>query len=359
MAHRPVAFIATKCFEGESPRSIYRLPISEYVDYNCVKNAILKAYDYHKQESQTHVEFAHEKEVYFDRWCNSREVGTDFEKLRQVILIEEFQRCVCDNIKTYLDEQKVENLAKAAAYANDYALTHKSTFNKNRSIGSTKKSYPEVAKTSENLAREKNSDKGQTSNQTMSKDKKPRSFALVCYYCKKPGHVMSDCWLLKKRREKEATPCAFVSRKSNWCPNPNRAESSIGSDKSEIIREEFKAFVSEGFVSLESSSSQVTIKILRNTGATQSLLLDGVLPLSISTSTGESVIFQGIEGGCINVPLHKVNLVSVLVTGSVGVGTRPTLPIKGVSLLLGNDLAGGNVVADPKVTSKPITLVST
>ena len=38
------------------------------------------------------------------------------------------------------------------------------------------------------------------------------------------------------------------------------------------------------------------------------------------------------------------------------VGTRP---IKGVSLLLGNDLAGGKVVADPKVTSKPITLVST
>ena len=51
--------------------------------------------------------------------------------------------------------------------------------------------------------------------------------------------------------------------------------------------------------------------------------------------------------------IHKVNLVSDLVTDSVVVGTRPTLPIKGVSLLLGNDLAGG------KVTSKPITLDST
>ena len=347
------------------------LPISECVDYNSVKNTILKAYElvpeayhqkfrnYRKQESQTHVEFAHEKEVYFDRWCNSREVGTDFEKLRQVILIEEFKRCVRDDIKTYLDEQKVENLAKAAAYADDYALTHKSTFNKNKSFGPAKKSYPEIGKKSENVAPEKSSDKGQTSNQTMSKDRKPRSFAPVCHYCKKPGHVMSDCWLLKKRREKEAMPNAFVSSKSNWHSNPNRAESSIGLDKSEIIREEFKPFVSEGFVSLESSSSQVPIKILRDTGATQSLLLEGVLPLSVSTSTGESVIAQGIEGGCVNVPLHKVNLVSDLVTGSVVVGTRPTLPIKGVSLLLGNDLAGGKVVADPKVTSKPITLVST
>ena len=91
-----------------------------------------------EQESQTHVEFAHEKEVYFDRWCNSRQVGTDFEKLRQVILIEEFKRCVRDDIKTSLDEQKVENLAKAAAYADDYALTYKSTFNKSRSFGSTR-----------------------------------------------------------------------------------------------------------------------------------------------------------------------------------------------------------------------------
>ena len=110
------------------------------------------------------------KKYTFDRWCNSREVGTDFEKLRQVILIEEFKRCFHDDIKSYLDEQKVENLAKAAAYADDYALTHKSTFNKSRSFGSSKKSYPEVGRKSENLAPEKSSDKGQSSNQTINKD---------------------------------------------------------------------------------------------------------------------------------------------------------------------------------------------
>ena len=84
---------------GKAQEAYMALPISECVDYNSVKNAILKACElvpeayrqkfrnYRKQESQTHVEFAHEKEVYLDRWCNSRDVGTDFEKLRQVILI--------------------------------------------------------------------------------------------------------------------------------------------------------------------------------------------------------------------------------------------------------------------------------
>ena len=161
----------------------------------------------------------------------------------------------------------------------------------------------------------------------MSKDWKPRSFVPVCHYYKKPGHVVSDCWLLKKRIEKEATPNAFVSSKSNWHSNPNRTETSISLDKSEIIREEFKP--SEGFVSLKSSSSQVPIKILRDTGATQSLLLEGVVPLGLSTSTGESVIAQGIEGSCVKVPLHKVNLVSDLVAGSVVVDTRPLYPLKG------------------------------
>ena len=78
-----------------------------------------------------------------------------------------------------------------------------------------------------------------------------------------------------KRREKEATPNAFVSSKYNLRSNPNRAESSIGLKKPEIIREEFKPFLSEGFVSKESSSSQIPIKILKDTGATQSLLLEG------------------------------------------------------------------------------------
>ena len=161
----------------------------------------------------------------------------------------------------------------------DGVIPGKSTFNKSRSFGFTMKSFPEVGKNSKNIAPEKSSDKGQTSNQTMRKDKilDPDPLLLCAITVKKPGHVMSDCWLLKKRREKEARPNAFVSSKSNWYSNPNGTESSIGLDKSEIIREEFKHFVSKGFVSLESSSSQVPIKILSDTGATQSLLLEGVL----------------------------------------------------------------------------------
>ena len=64
-----------------------------------------------------------------------------------------------------------------------------------------------------------------------------------------------------------------------------------------------------------------------------------------------SVIAQDIEGGCVNILLHKVNLASDLVTGFVVV-SRPTL-------VIGYDLTAGKVVADPKVTLKLLILVST
>ena len=94
---------------------------------------------------------------------------------------------------------------------------------------------------------------------------------------------MSDCWLLNKKREKKVMPNAFMSSKTNWHSIRNTAESSTGLDKFESIRNEFKPLVPEGFVSLENSSIQVSIKILRDTAATQSLLLDGVLSLNVNT----------------------------------------------------------------------------
>ena len=39
-----------------------------------------------KQERQTHVEFAREKENLFDRWCHSQNIGDDFNKLTHSVL---------------------------------------------------------------------------------------------------------------------------------------------------------------------------------------------------------------------------------------------------------------------------------
>ena len=85
-------------------REIYtQLSLEQSSDYDKVKELILKAYelvpeayrqkfrDCRKEPNQTHVEFARTKEQLFDRWCSSKKVGSDHEKLRQLMLVEEFK----------------------------------------------------------------------------------------------------------------------------------------------------------------------------------------------------------------------------------------------------------------------------
>ena len=109
-----------------------------------------------------------------------------------------------------------------------------------------------------------------------------------------------------------------------------------------------------GFVSLSGDNCPPTpIKIFRDTGASQSLILADILPFSEKTSSGTSVLIQGVECGTVDIPLHHVNLSSDLVTGLVVIAITPSLTFKGVHLLLGNDLAGDKVVVNPLVTDTP------
>ena len=58
--------------------------------------------------------------------------------------------------------------------------------------------------------------------------------------------------------------------------------------------------------------------------------------------------------GIVSVPLHSIHLESELVTGDVVVDLRPTLPMAGVSLILGNNLAGKTVMPELLVISDPM-----
>ena len=80
-------------------------------------------------------------------------------------------------------------------------------------------------------------------------------------------------------------------------------------------------------VSLPDGHGSVPVRILRDTGAAQSFMLSGVLPLSDNTYTGTHVLVRGFEMTPVQVPLHRVCLSSKLVNGEVVVGVRQCLPI--------------------------------
>ena len=125
-----------KVLTGRAREIFTHLSAEQSNDYDYVKDLILRSYQLNaeayrqqfrncrKDVDQTYVEFARIKEQHFDRWCRSKSVGQDFEKLRQLILIEEFKRCVHNSIKTFIDEKKVETVHEAADFADEYFLTH-------------------------------------------------------------------------------------------------------------------------------------------------------------------------------------------------------------------------------------------
>ncbi|KAJ8050568.1 hypothetical protein HOLleu_03818 [Holothuria leucospilota] len=365
-------------FTGKAQEVYSALSIEDSMDYDKVKKAILQAYElvpeayrqkfrkYRKADTQTYVEFAYQKERHFDRWCASKKVST-FDTFRQLMLVEEFKRCVNDDIKTHLEENKADKLSEVANLADQYALTHKfskvgQTQNKGQfsrpnkkygnsgnNSGTTSNSGSQSGSISPTNSGKKQPDSSRQKNDQVSSNK--AAFKdISCGFCHKKGHTMANCFTLAKLKETETASNALAN-----VENSSEVVVTLRPNSNDKIKEEYLPFVSEGFISLDGNSAHppVKIKILRDTGATQSLLLDGVLPLSDSTSTGANVLIQGVECGFISVPLHKINLKSDLVSGSVIVGVRPTLPVKGVSLLLGNDLAGGKVVANAILTDKP------
>ena len=52
-------------------------------------------------------------------------MAQDFNKLSQLMLLEEFKSCLTPQMKTYLDERKVDGLSQTTVLADDYSLTHK------------------------------------------------------------------------------------------------------------------------------------------------------------------------------------------------------------------------------------------
>ena len=124
-----------KAFVGKAREIFAQLSVEQSQKYEYVEDVVLRGYQLNPEAyrqkfrncqrdiNQTFVEFARVKEQLFDRWCHSKKVNKDFEKLRQLILIEEFKRRIPFHMKTFIDEKQVENLQQAADLADEYFLT--------------------------------------------------------------------------------------------------------------------------------------------------------------------------------------------------------------------------------------------
>ena len=178
-----------------------------------------------------------------------------FAQLREIILLEEFKRSVRQDVRLHLEEQRVETLDEAARIADDYALTHKHTY-KMYNDAHKSKNWNQNKKTGASEKKDENTPVEQSQHESTSTQK-----PIVCYKCRKPGHIKPNCPLLQhKKTEPYAHPNALVK---NVTDSHSERIQIVDMDK---VQKQYEPFVSVGYVSLPDSDKARKVKVLRDTG---------------------------------------------------------------------------------------------
>nr|XP_055059873.1 uncharacterized protein LOC129443429 [Misgurnus anguillicaudatus] len=303
---------------GKAQKAISALSTHDGQSYQKVKEAVLKAYELvpeayrqkfrnmRKLTEQTYSEFVKDLKIQLDCWCSAS--GTDtYENLYELFLLEQFKSTLPEHVSIFLIDRNVISTEEAAVLADEYVLNHKVELKKGRSKFTDN---PEDGA----VPRHVPSDKGER-NLRNYVDKNDR-----CAYCHLKGHWKKDCLALKgkvMRTKSELKPTLTVSS----------VESDINIDccldvlqnvaKPVVLCNDgdtgYAAFITDGYVSLLGCDKQVPVKVLRDTGASESFILESVLPFSQKSDTGNSVLIRGIGLHTLSVPLHNVFLQSDLV----------------------------------------------
>ncbi|XP_068210796.1 uncharacterized protein [Palaemon carinicauda] len=308
-------------------------------DYKQVKKAILDAFsiteDGYRQafrnlcklNIQTFLEFASDKLRAFKKFLKYAKV-TPLEELMNLMVLEEFKRKLPINIMLYIEDRQEKDLLKAASLADTYSLIHKSIPNKRAEV----------------FAKPVSGKSQQISDDNPKGSDNPR-----CSYCKKDGHTICNC---KDPKCKGSDNYRNVFMKPNvkFSTSQSKPVSHVQVNVSDV----FDDFKFEGIRVLGEKEQKSKVTILRDTGAALTLLHSKALPNVENNLTGEKVVVRDLIG-ISSSPLASVYLNCPLVKGKVELRVIDTeLPVKGVSLLFGNDLAGKLIVPNLIVTDTPM-----
>ena len=372
------SLLLAKALTGRAQDVYTTLSLDQARNYQEVKAAVLDAYrqvpeayrvqfrNCRKADTQTYVEHAQRKSRLLARWLRSLQVGEDFQKFFDLVVYEEVRQAMPYQLRVHIDQLRIQSLTEAISAADTYVSSQQAhPPPRNNPPRSPPSSFPPHRSANPQVFSAGSTQSPRTPAPSASRpgnthftgeraNSSPVSPTRFCRYCKSNTHLISECpELARKNRARtqfnSPRPVSFVCRPSYRVNSPSPVANVLDS-----VHPNLKPFVSHGTVCIESSDKPPQeIAILRDTGASLSLIRKKHVPQYEQALTGESVLIRGIMGDGL-IPLIRLSLQSGLVSGDVTVGVVDELPVPAIALLLGNDLAGGITIPAPIMTAQPL-----
>ncbi|XP_076049782.1 uncharacterized protein LOC143030516 [Oratosquilla oratoria] len=368
-----------RSFTGKALDVFSALSDEQVKDYELVKTTVLTSYQLvpeayrqqfrkRKRESQeTYVEFFRRKHTLIHKWIESENAKTPSEII-ELILLEDIRTNIHPDLRAHLDQRGIRTLAEAGPVADHFCLTNpkvhfRPTPSDQRPPPSQPRASPLLPMSTPQAAgpRMTTGFPSSTSGKPVARETGGPSVnserKTFCKYCKRSGHEVSDCYkLINKKPSLVGTPSLSINvaeqtevKLDLLSPTNNRP---VATANSSPTSSPFEPYCSSGSVALTQFSEPIPLKILRDTGSALSLVAKDAVPSIETCYTGNWVLVNGLTGGS-RFPLCMLYLRSPITSGYVTLGVVDRLPVKGVSLLIGNDLAGGVMLPNAVVSSRP------
>ncbi|XP_068208702.1 uncharacterized protein [Palaemon carinicauda] len=273
--------------------------------------------------NQTFVEWAGQKAVKLDEWLAAEE-ATTFAELQELFLLEDFKNNIPKDVRIHIDEFNIDNVNEAAKAADRFVLSHKHY--------GKKKTHWEAGVEKVEVIKGRESPSSPSRGARQARD-------IVCYKCGKKGHVKPHC----PEVSKSVKPVMLMD-----CRSVPPVSSSLEGEVSGSMPygKEFEDFVFRGIVKVGSEATDGNIvALLRDTGSSQSCILETSLPKDFSRKGQDFVLLGGFPDTVTSWPVEEVYLESPLVTGRLKLAVVSALPVIGVDLLIGNDVMQGSGTA--------------
>ena len=338
---------------GKAQQAFDKLTIDEIGNYDMLKRMILQAYELvpeayrkrfrtcTKRPMDNYTDFAQFLEQSLLKWLNSILNNMNYDRLLQVILLEQFYDRVSDDLKVYLMDKNFDNVMEAARKADEYITLHKLAKNGNANSNVHKNSQFNRDNIRPNVNRVNNNNNATTStnfnNHNYAKAQ-PEKNIIVCYYCKMPGHLQKDCF---KRKQDNVKHVTYVQSELNInaCMQHNSKPVVECMNDQSVAGETDKHVYPVCVYGPKPASCQVMLTCYRDTGANVCILREGSVPLEYLTPLNRTIDLSGFYGGSNVSPVYKIKVESSVVKGEIVVAMAPSscnFP-RNCSLIVGED----------------------